>query len=229
MTDPNSISPVQLRREEEKEQRRQDIIDAAEKIIAQSSWGETNFGEIAKLTRLSRSLIYVYFPTRKALFDAICNRGAVVLQRVFAEAMAREERGLGQVEAIARAYYHFSREFPVYFALHSEELAQDGEEGESQAGYSHPALQLLGRALARGLADGSISPAIGDLKLSTITLWTFTHGLLLIAVRKAKLLEQIDTSVPAVVEHGFSLLRSMLTVPVGSPPFAASLKASAKS
>lgn len=201
---------IQRRREEEKEQRRNSILDAAEQIIAEKSWAETNFSEIAKLTRLSRSLIYVYFPTRHELHHALCNRSAAVLRPLFAQALSSGNSGLQQVEAIARAYHRFAIHFPVYFKLHAEREADSGDGTPSQP-YIHPAFVLFEQALSRGIADGSIKQQTGDRKATAVSLWAFTHGLLLVTSRKAEFLEsRMEISPDKVIEHGFSLLREML-------------------
>ena len=202
---------IKVRRQEEKEQRRQSIIDAAEQLLAEKSWAETNFSEIAKLTRISRSLIYVYFPTRDDLYHAICNRSADVLRSLFTAALSSGGTGLDRLEAIGRAYHRFSREYPVYFGLHAEQEAGAGS-GSRSFPYSHPAFSLFAQALAQGVADGSIKPPPGDLKTTAITLWTFTHGLLLIASRKGEFLrDRMDVEASSVIDHGFSLLRGMLS------------------
>ena len=52
---PSEADPLRERREEEKEERRQAILDAAEKVIARDGWEATNFGEIATRHGRSRS------------------------------------------------------------------------------------------------------------------------------------------------------------------------------
>jgi AcrR family transcriptional regulator len=203
---------LQARREEEKEQRRQDILDAAEQLIRDVGWAGTNFSEIAKLTELSRPLIYVYFPTREDLLHAICDRGAEVLRTLFEEALSTEKRGIDQVEAIGRAYLRFSAEYPAYFNMHSEQLTRDDAEGQGGAGpHMHPAFSLLAVALKTGLADGSIDPRLGDVRTTTLTLWTFTYGLILIGTRKAGFLrDQMHMDTSDLVDNGFQMLRRML-------------------
>lgn len=207
---------LQSRRDEEKELRRQSIIDAAEELLATKTWAETNFSDIARFTRLSRSLIYVYFPTKEDLFDAICNRGAVVLEGIFREALGAEKTGLDQVEGIARAYHKFSRDYPVYFKLHAEQgtSEEQGFQAEISDTYSHPAFDLLGAALARGLKDGSINPHLGDPRVTALALWTFTHGLLLIAARKEGFFqEKLSLESQVLVDHGLGMIRRMLAMP----------------
>lgn len=202
-----------MRRQEEKEQRRQSIIDAAELLITDKTWAEVNFSDIAKITRLSRSLIYVYFPSKTDLFHAICNRGAVILKQFFTETLRPGTSGLENVEAIGRAYHRFSREHPIYFKLHAEQEALPEKavpQGQPQS-YSHPAFQFISQAIVQGIGDGSIRKDLGDVKLTALTLWTFTHGLLLITARKEEFLrERAQIEVQAMVDHGFYMMREML-------------------
>lgn len=208
------MKQTHLRRQEEKELRRQSIIDAAEQLIVDKTWAEVNFSDIAKTTRLSRSLIYVYFPSKIELFHAICDRGAIILKAIFANAVQPGKSGLDNVEAIGRAYHRFSRENPIYFKLHAEQEALQEKavpQGQPQS-YSHPAFLFISQAIVQGVADGSIKKDIGDVKLTALTLWTFTHGLLLITARKEEFLReraQIDSQ--SMVDHGFLMMRNMLS------------------
>src|SRR5687767_8685117 len=102
-------SPVRARRDEEKEQRRLTILAAAEQIVAKRGWADTNFGEIAEATRLSRSLIYVYFPTKDELLAALVDRAKKSLAQRFHEAVADAKNGSDAVARIGAAYYRFSK------------------------------------------------------------------------------------------------------------------------
>jgi len=49
------------RRQEEKERRRAEILDAAEGVAASVGWDELTMDQVARRARLSRALLYVYF------------------------------------------------------------------------------------------------------------------------------------------------------------------------
>lgn len=210
-------SPLQERRDEEKEERRRQILDAAEGVIAKHGWEATNFGEIAKHARLSRSLVYFYFPTRDALFHGICERGLEDLEARFREAIAAHKKGLDQVMAIGRAYQDFARRKPLYFELLSQFQAREFDpeaqtpEEEGAHNYGGACLQLVAQALGNGVADGSVRKNLGDLLLAAVTTWSFTHGLIQIASRKETMLKaKFDLTAKKVVDHGFEMLRSSL-------------------
>jgi AcrR family transcriptional regulator len=126
-------NPLRARRDEEKEQRRLTIIEAAERVVAKRGWAETNFGEIAEVTRLSRSLIYVYFPTKDDLLAALVERANKSLSKRFHQAVAEAKNGNDAIVRMGSAYYRFSKEEPFYFEIISQfdiMLSREGRPGQ---------------------------------------------------------------------------------------------------
>ncbi len=213
----SKIDPLRARRDEEKEERRQAILDAAEKVIARDGWEATNFGEIAKRARLSRSLVYFYFPARDDLFHAVCGRGLTEMEKRFAAALASARTGLEQVMAIGRAYYQFSLDEPLYFKMLADYQGRDLDPENESAneaeahGHGRNCLTMVGQALGQGLADGSIRKSIGDPRPTAVSVWAFTHGLIQIASRKEAMLKaDFGLSAAKAMDHGFALLRGSL-------------------
>ncbi len=221
MADPISTpDPLRARRDQEKEKRREAILDAAERVIAKHGWEATDFGKIATRARLSRGLVYVYFPTRDDLFHAVCARGLVDLKDRFAAATKKHKTGLEQAMALGRAYYAFAQTQPLYFDLISQFQGRDLDpENETESekeshDYGRDCLGQLVQALANGVADGSIRKTIGDPRPSAVAIWAFTHGLIQISTRKECMLQQaFQLGAGQTIEHGFMLLRSSLAPP----------------
>ncbi len=116
------------RREEEKDRRRHDILDAAEAVAAVVGIGELTMEQVARKARLSRALLYVYFKDKTDLHLGLCERGISLLRQRFEQVSAEHALGLDRLTAMGRAYVEFSREFPVYFDAmsHFEALEADG-------------------------------------------------------------------------------------------------------
>jgi TetR/AcrR family transcriptional regulator len=213
----SAIDPLRARRDEEKEKRRQAILDSAERVVAKRGWEDTNFGEIARLARLSRSLVYFYFPTRDELFHAMCDRGLTDLASRFETALAKHKTGLDQVVAMGRAYYAFSQEEPLYFDLLAhfqdrqlEAHAQSAIE-ERANNHGRSCLQLVAQAIGNGIADGTIRKSIGHPAPAAFTIWSFTHGVIQLSSRKEHMLqEEFKLSARQMVEHSLGLLRGSL-------------------
>jgi len=74
------------------------------------------------------------------------------------------------------------------------------------------------RAIECGIADGSVRPSIGDPMMLAVTLWSFTHGLIQLAMSKGSDMARFGIGIPDLSNYGFGLLRSMTqngaTVPV---------------
>jgi len=49
------------RREEEKERRREEILDAAELVFSEKGFDAATMDQVARKARVSRALVYVYF------------------------------------------------------------------------------------------------------------------------------------------------------------------------
>ena len=197
------MNAIAERRQEEKERRRAEILDAVEAVAAVRGWDAMTMDEVARKARLSRALVYVYFEDKTDLLFGIGERSIGALHRKFVESMARHERGLDQIAAMGRAYLEFSVEFPVYFAvmvrceLSSPDVKQPNT-NEGACMVAGDAVQdMMIATIEKGMADGSISRDAGDARVIAIVLWGFLHGVIQLATSKANLLAHrgLDTTV----------------------------------
>ncbi len=199
------------RRLEEKDRRRAEILDAAEKVAASDGIGAITMDQVARQARISRALLYVYFKDRDDLCMGIGERGLELLTARFAAAAASHATGLAQVQAIGRAYVTFAREFPVYFAALSQFHASVPDAGEPegniasclQAGNAVHA--ILVQSLQAGMQDGSIDRAAGKPAAIAMTLWGFMHGIIQISLTKELVLSQYGLGGDALVNQALHL------------------------
>ena len=112
--------PAKARREREKQQRYNEIVDAAEKVFLESGFATTSMDEIARQAQLSRALLYVYFKDKSAILRAVMLRALQSMEARFEAALHSEQIGLKQIEKIGMAYYLFSEEESDYFDLLTE-------------------------------------------------------------------------------------------------------------
>lgn len=215
MSDNTSAKkPKRARKDEAKAERRDAILDAAERVLARRGWELTHYGEVAREAGLSRALVYVYFPERDDLIQAVCSRGLAVLAARFEAALARHRSGLEQVMAIGRAYHGFAIEEPLYFEVLSHMQAKETDvHDDTNPAHVHgqDCLGAVARALANGLADGSVRAGIGDPGATAVAIWAFTHGLIQISSRKEEMLKaDFNLTATTMMEHGFNLMRGSL-------------------
>ena len=109
------MSYIAERRQEEKERRRAEILDAAEAVCAEVGWDAMTMDQVARKARLSRALLYVYFKDKQDLLFGICERALVTLDAALREAVARHKRGLDQLAGdrprVRRVFAGISRVF----------------------------------------------------------------------------------------------------------------------
>src|SRR5512137_2373811 len=103
------------RREREKRERRDSIIDAAEKIFFAKGFAATTMDEIAEAVELSKGTLYLYFKTKEDIYVDIVERCLHVLIEEFREAARASETGLEKVKAIGRALVAFYENCPCRF------------------------------------------------------------------------------------------------------------------
>ena len=215
------MSYLAERREEEKERRRLEIIEAAERLYAARGWDGLTMDQLAREARLSRALLYVYFKDRAELHLAVVTRAFHLLQRRFHEAAGRATSGLDQVQAIGRAYMAYAREFPHYFdACARFQAARHPAEGSAElaacAAAGDATIAEVMAALEKGRADGSIRADLGPIASTATALWGFTHGILQLMATKSVELARQGVALDQFADHSLQLLRHALRATPGT-------------
>lgn len=213
------------RRAQEKEHRREAILDATTELFAARGLENVTFGDIAKATGLSRPLIYFYFPDRESLFFETVARSEQALQSRFATAAKPHLNGREQITAIGRAYLAFLQEKPSCFQLMAAYSAKKKAEGapdhpmEERIEELHTrTMAMLTDTLARGQKEGALRQDLGDLMQVAICLWSFTHGLAqIIAVKGEHLTACHGVDLDATIDTAFELLTQAMIPPAKVP------------
>lgn len=204
------------RREREKEQRRNDIIDAAEKIFLSRGWESATMDDVATEAELSKGTLYLYFKSKEDLYLAINARGFRIMVEMFQNAILSVPTGIEKIEAIGKAFHSFSEQYPEYFdaMLIYETKDIDFIENECASEcdfYGQQALTIVAQAIQVGMEDGTIRKDLEPLKTSII-LWGHSTGLIQVLHKKGNHLEdmhQVDLS--AILDYSFELIKRSLT------------------
>jgi AcrR family transcriptional regulator len=202
------------RRQEEKDRRRAEIIDAAETLYAETGWDAITMDQVARRARLSRALLYVYFKDKSDLHLALVERSLEALRERFIAARAGHATGIAQVEAIGRAYLAFSIDLPHYFdacaryqahaeCAHTAGAVPGNEEACEAAGFR--VHEVIVESLNLGAADGTIRSDLGNPFVTALNLWAFTHGMIQIASSKGAQIVRSGAAVETFIEHGLDL------------------------
>jgi AcrR family transcriptional regulator len=210
------MSYIAERRQEERDRRRTEIVDAADALYAEAGWDSVTMDQVARRGRLSRALVYVYFKDKADLHLALVERALDTLRLRFDAARAGKACGIDEIEAIGRAYVAFSREMPHYYdacARYQSHACADAVIPPTEAACmsaGHRVHETLVDSLNRGVADGSIRNDLGDPYVTALALWAYTHGVIQIASSKGGQIEHEGVPVQRFIDHSFALvLRSL--------------------
>jgi len=206
------MSYIAERRVEEKERRRTEILDAANRLYAEKGWESVTVDQVARGARLSRALVYVYFKDKEELLFAVGERAMRLLRDRFIAASASKPLGMEKIEAIGRSYMTYAFEFPHYFdfvsRFHAHEIPADaGSQDLKCRNAGDEAIGVVVQAIEAGVRDGSIRSNIGDPMMLAVSMWAFTHGLIQLTMAKGSDLERFGIGIPALSDYGFGLLR----------------------
>ena len=154
------------RKEREKLQRRNDIIDAAEKVFFSRGFESATMDDVAALAELSKGTLYLYFKSKEDLQFAIFMRGSDILMKMMEDNLSKERNGYQRLLELAESFIRFSREYRNYFSLfmyyegsRMEALNIDQEQLQIYLREQSP-LALVTQQVSLGIQDGSLR---GDL------------------------------------------------------------------
>ncbi len=155
---------ISERRQREKQQRRTDIIEAAERLFFSRRYEEVSMDDIAREVELNKATLYLYFDNKEALFATIVLRGVEILKEKYVECKEKQAPGIVKVALMGQAYYQFSQEYPDYLRLihfyGSERFSKENPyTADIGKGYGTCRL-ILCDAIQEGINDGTIR---GDL------------------------------------------------------------------
>jgi len=109
------------RRHRRRQETIEEILDIAVQIMAEQGVAGLSVGEIARRMGIRPPSVYVYFPSKNALYDALFARGARLLLAVMQEVFAALPTRPGTLEEIllpaSRAFVRWSVEHAAYSQL----------------------------------------------------------------------------------------------------------------
>lgn len=139
-------------------ERKQQLLDAAERLFGDRGYGATRISDICAAAGVAKGLFYWYFPTKESLFEELVRTMRQSLRRAQAAAMDPGADPVTRIRQGAEASVRFMAEHQTYFALLDVERTDDAlatvlKEGSDV--YASDVRRLVREAQGCGLvADG---------------------------------------------------------------------------
>jgi AcrR family transcriptional regulator len=174
---------ISERKEREKVQRKEDILDAAEKVFFEKGLGLATMDEIAERAELSKGTLYLYYKSKEDLYMAIICRGHQILHRLFEEAASTGESPLKLFQNISHAYFSFFKNYHNYFRMFSfsENTQLHSQVSEDMRSACRESGQCIGQVvmdvISKGIEAGSFRPEIDPQEMAII-FWANSRGIM---------------------------------------------------
>lgn len=113
----NGAVPPPTRRERQRRQTREEILDAAVAVITENGVAALNLTEVARRVGMRQPSLYQYFDSRLAVYDALFERGMIQHLELIRTAIDAARPGLAALRAIAVTTVRFSVDHPALSQL----------------------------------------------------------------------------------------------------------------
>ncbi len=169
---------IAQRREREKQETRNKILEAAREMFANEGYEAVTMRRIAEKIEYSPTAIYFHFPDKLALFREICFTDFRELGRRFFQ-IAKVEDPVERIRLSGRAYVEFAVQNPNHYRLMFMTPHPPGHDEGAEIEKGNPeqdAYAFLLDAVEQALRAGRFRPELNDADLIAQTLWAGVHG-----------------------------------------------------
>ncbi|ROR23909.1 TetR family transcriptional regulator [Mobilisporobacter senegalensis] len=206
---------VTARKEKERDIRKKDIIDAAEKIFFEKGFHNATMDDIAKEAEFSKRTVYVYFRSKEQLYFEIMIRGYKLLNGLFEKVVEENctKTGIEKTELLGKALVDFSNLYPEYFKaiMDYENGDMDFENNDDKSikecyMEGEKLFDFLKDTLDEGIQDGTVLNGI-DVINTALILWASMVGVLNTSKKKEKyLIHYRNRTIEELVEEALKFL-----------------------
>jgi TetR/AcrR family transcriptional regulator len=174
---------IKERKEREREQRHDAILDAAKEVFAAKGLQASTMDEIADHAELSKPTLYLYFGNKEDLYQAVAVKGLETLEGMILKMIGEQRPTLQSLLGLFEVYEEFFRSYRDYFRMftstHTLRLSRQVSDGAFQAHRAVTArIREIPMALLRkGAEEGLIRPELDPAQITAI-LWSSGNALM---------------------------------------------------
>jgi AcrR family transcriptional regulator len=172
---------VKERRALEKQMRRNQILDAARKLLISQGLEKISISKISKEAQLGVGTIYFYYKNKEEIFIALQEEGLGFLFSAIQQIQGKQLNSREKLKEVAAAYYNFSQNQQGYFNIINYFLSSPRiffqEEQKKMIDMSgNKILMVIETIILKGVEDGFFLEE--DPRKFSILFWGTIHGLI---------------------------------------------------
>jgi AcrR family transcriptional regulator len=180
---------VKERREREKSETRDKILDAARELFVTEGFDGVSMRKVAEKIEYSPTAIYLHFADKNELFHELCRQDFARLQEVMQSAEMPSDP-IQRLRQIGRNYIEFGTRFPHHYVFmfmtpHPPHQLDD-QDREIVGNPEVDAYALLKWAVEAAIKAGCFRAEVQDSELVSQTLWASVHGVISLNIAKCQ-------------------------------------------
>ncbi|MES0490648.1 MAG: helix-turn-helix domain-containing protein, partial [Leptospirales bacterium] len=105
MTEPEK--PTLTRKERDQARKRNEILDAAERLFFSKGYEETSINEIAVEAEFAKGTLYLYFSGKSEIYLAIVNRSLDIIHQMILKKVPEAKNGAQKLKVGGDAFSEF--------------------------------------------------------------------------------------------------------------------------
>jgi AcrR family transcriptional regulator len=199
------------RKEREKQQRREEIIQAAEKVFFSRGFEKATMDDIAERAELSKGTLYLYFKSKEDLHMAVARKAIGLLNSITDSVNEVQGNALEKLVHMGRACVRFSNTYPDHMkaimtleGFELKSISYSLQEMQDLIYRGSPVgmvVQIVEQGVGEGLIRSDISPS-----LIAHTLWMQVLSVIRFVTMKKSLFEMLGLTPAEVYESHFELV-----------------------
>jgi TetR/AcrR family transcriptional regulator len=199
------------RKEREKQQRREGIILAAEKVFFRKGLEIATMDDIAEIAELSKGTLYLYFKSKEDLHMAVARKSIRLLRTITLKATEGEGNALEKLGRMGRATIEFSRTDPdrmraimTLEELEPQTLSFTTSDVQDLI-YKESTVETVIQMVEQGVKEKLIRADV-PVMLIAHTLWMTVLSVVRFVTMKPALLEALELTQDQILESHFEMV-----------------------
>jgi len=202
---------ISERKEREKEQRRNMIIDAAERIFFKKGIENSTMDDVASEAELSKGTLYLYFKSKEDIQLAIAMRGSEILKEMMQKRLSKNKTGYENLLELADISIDFSNkkkhyyEFFLFFQSTNFEQLNLEESRLIKYLTEQSPLAIVQECVSKGIMDKSLRPDIRA-DVFAATLWSQLLGVMIVINHKRNIYKMFGLKPEDIIKTHLELV-----------------------
>ncbi len=218
---------ISERKEREKEQRRHEILKAAQRVFFRNGFEKTSMEMVAEECQLAKGTLYLYFKSKEELYVSLVQDGIQILDEMMARQLQKPLPLEEKLLSLVKTYFDFTQLHQEHFAIFKMI-----DVGTLNGKVEPEKLEAIQRARARAFERmrNVIAEAITTGQFKTkhepqeivMMLWASTFGAIMMCSEKCQQFDMFKTVDPEkfVMRIARALIESFKTANVLEEPLA---------